>query len=169
MDRSKTSKFLADEVYLPGYMVLRKEDYDKRGGTFDFKVKEPPVARGNIVDYLTPRGLHICVSQAGYALVENMVRNGLLDGYDIPTLRETLLEGRVKITELYQKFRKEIGLSEPIQGRFDIHKLRQGKMPILKLDFSFANRAISGNLISVVAPKPMPQLNHDLIRFNPKI
>ncbi len=161
-----TTEFLAEEVYLPGYMAIANEDYDKKGATFDFNVKEPPVARGNIVHYFTPRGLHICVSQAGYALVEQMVREGQIEGFEIPNLRETLLEGRVKITELYQKFRKEIGLDNPNQGRFDIQRFRQGKLPVLKLDFGFANDAITGNLVSVVAPKPMPQTNRDIMRKN---
>jgi len=164
----RTSEFLSEEVYLPGYMLLRKEDYDKKGATFDFSVKEPPVARGNIVHYLTPRGLHICVSQGGYALVENMAREGLLEGFDIPNLRNTFLEGRVKITELYQKFRKEVELSNLIQGRFDVQKLRLGKIPILKLDFRFANGAVEGDLVSVIAPRPMSQMNQDVMRFKPE-
>jgi len=158
-------EFLADEIYLPGYMLLANEDYDKKGATFNFNVREPPVTRGDIVPYFTPRGLHICVSQAGYALVENMLREGLLDGLELQGLRETVLEGRVKITELHQKFRKEVRLSKPIQGRFDIERFRFGKLPVLKLDFGFANDAITGNLVSVVAPRPVPQMNSDIIRI----
>jgi len=159
-----TFEFLANRVYLPGYMALRQEDYDAKGAVFSFKVKEPPVARGNIVHYFTPRGLHICVSQAGYALVEHMAREGIAEGMEIDALRQTLLEGRVKITELYQKFRKEIGLTGQIQGRFDISRFRQGKLPVLKLDFAFENGAVEGNLVSVIAPRPMPQMNADLMR-----
>ena len=158
-------EFLADEVYLPGYMLLANEDYDKKGATFNFNVREPPVTRGDIVPYFTPRGLHICVSQAGYALVENMLRDGLLEGFELQNLRETLLEGRVKITELYQKFRKEIGLFKPIQGRFDIEAFRAGRLPILKLNFGFENNSIEGFLTSVIAPKPVPQMNSDIIRI----
>ncbi len=137
-------EFLADEIYLPGYMLLESQDYDKKGATFNFNVKEPPVARGDIVHYFTPRGLHICVSQAGYALVENMLREGLLEGFELQNLRENLLEGRVKITELYQKFKKEIGLSKPIQGRFNIEAFRFGRLPILKLNFGFENNLVEG-------------------------
>ena len=160
-----TREFLREEVYLPGYMTLAQEDYDKKGGTFNFNVKEPPVARGNIVHYLTPRGLHICVSQAGYAIVEHMVNEGVLENLDIETLRDTLLHGRVKITELYQRFRREVELFKPVQGRFDITKLRLGRMPLLKLDFDLGNRAIQGNLVSVIVPCPMPQINSDLLRY----
>ena len=159
-----TFDFLADEVYLPGYMALSNPDYGKNWATFDFNVKEPPVARGNIVHYFTPRGLHICVSQAGMALVENMVKEGLVEDISIPEFRNTVLEGRLKITELYQKFRKEVGLSKPLPGRIDVVRFRQGRIPVLKLNFDFGNRAVNGNLVSVIAPKPTHQLNADLMR-----
>lgn len=150
---------------MPGYMTLFNEDYDRKGATFNFKVKEPPVIRRGIINYFTPRGLHICVSQAGYALVEHMAEQGLLEGFEIPTLRKFLLEGRVKITELYQKFRKELEVSKPIPGRLNIRRFRAGKMPVLKLDFSFSNGGITGNFISVIAPEPVPQTNKDIIRI----
>jgi len=159
-----TTEFLANEVYLPGYMGIASQDYDKRSATFDFNVKEPPVARGKIVDYVTPRGLHICISQGSYALVENMVREGEFGELDIECLRNTLLEGRVKITELYQRFGKEIRLGKPIQGKFDVTRFRFGRLPILKLDFGFDNDAITGNLVSVIAPKPVLQTNRDIMR-----
>ncbi len=160
-----TFKFLEQEVYLPGYMALASADYSGQGGEFIFNVREPKVVRGDFVNYFTPRGLHICVSQAGYALVENMATLGLLGDIDVKGLREIFLEGRVKITELFQRFRREVGLSEPIQGRFDITRLRLGKMPVLKLDFDFAGRAVTGNLVSMITPKPMLQINQDLLRF----
>ena len=163
-NETTTFEFLAKEVYLPGFMTLREEDYDSKGAMFKFDVKEPSVARGSIVDYFTPRGLHICVSQAGYALVEHLVSERLVNDLEIASLRQTLLEGRVKITELYQKFRKEIELGKPIQGRFDILRFRQGKLPVLKLDFAFENGAVSGNLTSMIAPRSMPQMNQDLMR-----
>jgi len=93
-----------------------------------------------------------------------MIRKGLVKGFEIPTLRKTLLEGRVKMTELCQKFRREIGLSEPVPGRLDIRKFRTGKMPVVKFDFSFANGAITGNLMSVIVPNPVPQTNTDISR-----
>ena len=51
-------------------------------------------------------------------------------------------------------------------GRFDVNKLRLGRIPILKLDFGFENSAVTGNLVSLIAPKPVPQLNQDLLRYN---
>ena len=160
-----TTEFLANEIYLPGYMAIRKEDYDLRGGLFSFDVKEPPVARGDIVHYFTPRGLHICVSQAGYALVEHVAREGLFEGVGVEELRQTLLAGRVKIVELYQKFRREVGLNRVIQGRFDISKFRTGKLSALKLDFAFENGAISGNFLSMISPESVAQTNADIARI----
>ncbi|MFH1210000.1 MAG: hypothetical protein V1663_04395 [archaeon] len=165
LTQKTTFEFLADEIYLPGYMLLAKDDYDKKGATFSFNVKEPPVVRGDILHYLTPRGMHICASQAGYALVEHMLREGLLEGFELQRLRETFLEGRVKMTELYQKFRKEVGLYKTIQGRFNVQAFRSGRLPVLKLDFSFENNSIEGFLTSVIAPKPVPQTNWDIIRI----
>jgi len=159
-----TFEFLEQKVYLPEYMTLFKADYDKNGGTFEFNLKEPKVTRGSFVNYFTPRGLHICVSQAGYALIENLAKEGQLEDMDIQTLRNVLLQGRVKIIELYQKFRKEIGLSKPIQGRFDISRLRLGRTPVLKLEFDFGNRAVNGNLVSIIAKRPTVQLNQYALR-----
>jgi len=160
-----TEQFLENEVYLPGYMLLAGADYDKKGGVFTFNLREPLVLKETFPSYLTPRGLHICVSQASYALVENMIREEIIEDFDILNFRDIFLQGRVKITELYEKFRKEIGLSKIVQGRFDILQFRMGKFPILKLDFDFENKAIHGNLVSVIAPNPVPQTNSDMIRF----
>ena len=160
-----TTEFLAEEVYLPGYMAIRKEDYDRNGGTFSFNVKEPPVARGEIVHYLTPRGLHICMSQAGYALVENMAREGLTEELDVSKLRETLTGGRVRIYEMDRiRFRREVGLTKPVQGKFTIQKFRLGKKPVLWLDFSIENSAVTGSFRSIIAPHPVPQTNADIMR-----
>ena len=158
-------EFLKNEVYLPGYMTLISADYDLKGGKFEFNIREPKVTRGSFVNYFTPRGLHICVSQAGYALVENMINEGVFEELNIQALRQIFLQGRVKIIDLYQKFRKEIELSKLIEGRFNITRLRLGKMPVLQLDFDFGNRAVSGNLTSLIVQKPMLQINQDLLRF----
>jgi len=160
-----TFEFLEQQIYLPGYMTLASAAYDANGAEFKFNLKEPPVTRGSFVNYFTPRGLHICISQAGYALVEHLANKGELGDLDVPNLRAIFLEGRIKITELFQKFRKELGLSEPIPGRIDITRLRLGKTPVLKFDFEFENRAVTGNLVSIIAPKPMSQLNQDILRF----
>lgn len=160
-----TFEFLEQEIYLPGYMTLASAKYHDNGAGFLFNVREPPVVRGSIVDYITPRGLHICISQAGYALAENLIKEGEFKGLDLGTLREILLQGRVKITELFQKFRKEVGIVEPIPGEFIITRMRPGKTPVIKLDFNFAEGAITGNLVSMIVAKPTPQLNQDIVRF----
>ncbi len=160
-----TFEFLQKEVYLPGYMALTLAEYDSNGANFLFKVKEPKVTRGDFVHYFTPRGLHICVSQAGYALVEYLANQKKLRNIDEQVLRKTMLQGRIRIIELFQKFRKEVELSEPIPGRFDISKIRLGKIPILKLDFDFRDGAVTGNLVSLITPIPTPQLNQDILRF----
>ena len=161
-----TFEFLEEEVYLPGYMTLASANYDSGGADFLFNIKEPRVTRGDFVHYFTPRGLHICVSQAGYALAEYLAGQEELRNINPQVLRSTLLQGRVRITELFQRFRKEIELSEPLPGRFDISKLRLGKIPILKLNFEFAGGVVTGNLISLIAPVPGPQINQDVLRFN---
>jgi len=70
----------------------------------------------------------------------------------------------LKIIELNQKYRKEVALDRDLQGRLDLTKSRWGKMPVFKVDFDLANRAITGNLTAVFAPKPMPQMNADILR-----
>jgi len=163
---SNTFEFLEHQIFLPGYMTLASAIYDNNGAKFKFNLKEPKVTRG-IVNYFTPRGLHICVSQGAYALVEYLASKGEFGNLDILNLREIALEGRLKITELFQKFRREVGLSEPIPGRIDITRLRLGKTPVLKVNFEFGAKAVTGNLVSIIAPKPMPQLNQNILRFNP--
>ncbi len=160
-----TFEFLEQQVYLPGYMTLASAAYDANGAEFKFNLREPPVTRGSFINYFTPRGLHICISQAGYALLENLANEGRLENLDAQILRKIAFEGRIKITELYQKFRKELELSEPIPGRIDITRLRLGKTPVLKVNFEFGARAVTGNLVSIIAPKPMSQLNQDILRF----
>ena len=159
-------EFLSEDVYLPGWMLLVSEYYDRNGGTFSFNAREPPVAREQVVNYITPRGLHIYISQAGFALGEYLVKERQLEGLDVESFRELMLQGRMRIIELNQRFRRELELGKLIQGRFDITKLRLGKMPVLKLNFDFEKRAIYGDLTTVIAPFPVPQLNQYLIRGN---
>ncbi len=161
-----TFEFLKKQIYLPRYMTLVSATYGAKDAEFKFNLREPKVTRG-IVNYFTPRGIHICISQAAYALAEHLVNRGELGNLDILNLRTIALEGRLKIIELYQKFRKEIELPDSIPGRIDLTRLRLGKAPVFKFDFEFGARAVTGNLVSIIAPKPMPQLNQDILRFNP--
>ncbi len=149
-------------VYLPGYMGLRTEKYDGRTGIFDFSPTEPPVA-AIPVRYLTPRGAHIFISQAGLCLIEDVIETEGFD-MDVGDYRELTLDGRMKIVELNSKYRREVGTEEDLEGRMDLTNIRWGRMPMIKMDFDLADGAITGNLVGVLAPKPMPQMNADIIR-----
>jgi hypothetical protein len=145
-------------------MTLTNPDFGNNWATFDFQVKEPPIVRGNILDYLTPRGLHICISQAGYAMVERMANEGLLEGLAVDSLRKILLEGRVKITELHEMFRREIGLLKPIPGKIELTRSRGGAVHIKRFTYDFGNKAFHGNWTSLIASQPTHQTNADLMR-----
>jgi len=150
-----------ESLYYPGYMGLLTEDYDERSSVFDFKPTEPKVFRP--LEYFTPRGAHIFISQAGMCLVENVL---IKEGFDmdIKEYRELTAEGRLKIIELNQKYRREVGIDKSLQGKLDLTKIRWGKMPMVKIDFDIANHSITGSLIGVLAPKPMTQTNADIWR-----
>ncbi|GAH52186.1 unnamed protein product, partial [marine sediment metagenome] len=96
---------------------------------------------------------------------ENMIDEESLDYESIPAFREMILQGRLKMTELFQKFRKELKTSNTIPGKITLEKIRMGKIPLLKMGFDFGNRAVYGNLVSVIAPQPVPQTNANIIRF----
>ncbi len=151
-----------ERLYLPGYMGLQSEDYDKRSGVFDFTPMEPPVTILS-TKYLTPRGAHIFISQAGLCLVEHVLIDEEFD-MSIDEYRELTMDGRIKIIELNQKFRREIELDKVLQGRVDLTRIRWGRTPMIKMDFDLANNAITGNLTGVLAPKPMTQMNADILR-----
>jgi hypothetical protein len=77
--------------------------------------------------------------------------------------RELTSQGRMKIIELNQRYRREVSLDRNLQGRNALTRVRWGELPMVKMDFDIANRAISGNLTGVLAPRPMPQLNADIM------
>lgn len=145
-------------------MGLRTEDYDNRSGVFGFKPIEPQVTILS-TKYLTPRGAHIFISQAGLCLLESIFEK---EGFDMSTeeYRELTMDGRMKIVELNQKYRRELTLDKNLQGKLNLTKIRWGKAPIVKVDFDIANRAITGNFVAIVAPKSTPQMNADIIRRN---
>ena len=151
------------ELYLPGYMGLLTEDYDKRTAIFNFTPTEPHVFKA--ANYLTPRGAHIFISQAGLCLIENiLVEEGF--NMSVEEYRALTSEGRMKIVELNQKYRKELGLNRELQGRVDLTGIRWGKLPMVKLNFDIGEHAITGNLIGVLAPRPVPQTNSDILAIN---
>lgn len=156
-----TFEFLKSEIYLPEYVVLREADFDKKGGTFAFIAKEPLIARSTSQpNYLTLKGLPLCLSQAAYAIGENLVKEGLLGDLEIMNLRKILSEGRIRIPEVYERFRRQVKLGKPIQGRFDIAHLRLGKKTLLKLNYDFENNSIEGNFISIITNTPNPPMNY---------
>ena len=127
-----------------------------------FNPTEPPVTILS-TKYMTPRGAHIFISQAGLCLVEYVLANECFD-MSTQEYRELTIDGRMKIVELNQRFRREIALDRGLQGRVDLTRIRWGKLPMILMDFDLANHAITGNLIGVLAPKPMPQMNADILR-----
>jgi len=151
-----------EQVYLPRYMGLLTEDYAGQSGVFDFKPTEPPVARIPI-EYLTPRGVHIWLSQTGLCVIEHVLETG---GFDMPIdeYRDLTMQGRLKIVALNQRFRKEVSAKNNLQGKMDLTRIRWGNMPMVKMEFDIANRAITGDLTGVLAPHPVPQTNTDIIR-----
>lgn len=164
MIKMQTKFQFLENFYLLGYMGLRTEDYDNRSGVFGFTPIEPPVTILS-TKYLTPRGAHIFISQAGLCLVENILET---EGFDMSTneFRKLTMDGRMKIVELNQKYRRELTLDKNLQGKLNLTKIRWGKAPIVKIDFNLANRAITGNFTAILAPKSTPQMNTDIIRRN---
>lgn len=164
IDTRTAPQFLADDIYLPGWMLVQSVDYSKDSGVFTFSPREPEVARGSIVSYVTPRGLHVLISQAAYCLMENQAEEGRLN---IPTqdLRKLLLGSRVKITELYERFRREIEMLGSIEGKVTLTTLRLGRIPIARFDFDFGERAIVGNLTTAIAHNPITPINADVVRI----
>jgi len=148
-------------MYLPGYMTILNEDYSKGKAWFDFKPVEPQVTV--LSDkYLTPRGTHICLSQSSYCFFEKLIEDG--GHFNPEELHQLGFDGRLKLVEFNQRFRKEVKLSEILQGRLELTKLRWGKMPLLKMDFDLGNKSITGNLVGVIAPNPIPQTNRDILK-----
>ncbi|MDA3836331.1 MAG: hypothetical protein PF542_01800 [Nanoarchaeota archaeon] len=156
--------FLKEDVYLPGYTTIENFKYDKNRGLFEFNPVEFLVSPIEKIDYLTPRGLHLCLSQASYALGEEILNKEL--GGDVSEVRKSLLEGRVKIIELNQKLRKEIKTGEPLFGEVTLRASRRGKTPIYSWEFDFGDKSIYGNMVTIIAQDQMIQTNASLSRLN---
>ncbi len=153
------------EVYLQGYFTLTSQDYSGKKGWFGFNPIEPSVTMLSS-QYWTPRGSHITISQAAYCFWEELMIKDLLD-IDIMEFRKFGCEGKLKLTELNQKFRREVNLDSPLQGRFIVTRIRNGKIPIVKMDFDLAEGSFTGDLTGLVAPRPLPQTNANFLRINP--
>ncbi len=168
MDPRNVQEFLAQDVYLPGYVNFKQEDQDGRAAVFLFNISEPPVARGEIVHYATPRGYHLCIAQAEYALVERLIQEDKLPELgetSLDKLRSILLTGRVKIARLDEHFRREVSLDKPVQMKLELKRVRQiGIAPKLEFNFDFANRSMWGMSISSIAPDKVIPLNMEAAR-----
>ncbi len=154
-----------ERLYLPGYMTLQSEDYDKRTGIFRFAPTEPPVTVLS-TEYLSPRGAHIFISQACLCLLEYVLeQEGEQEGFymSVQEYRELTFQSRMKIIELNQRFRRETTLDRSLQGSIALTRVRWGKVPMVKMDFDIANHAFTGNLTGVLKLRPMPQLNADIL------
>ena len=151
-----------ERVYLPGYITILDQDFSGNKARFDFRPIEPPVTV--LSDrYLTPRGTHILLSQGAYCFSEKLMIDN--DLFDRETIERWGLAGRLKLVEFNQKFRKEINLSDTLQGRLTLTRLRPGKIPIVQFDFELGYRASTGNMTGLVSPKPTPQTNADILRL----
>ena len=128
------------KMYLPGYMVIQNQNYgcDKQAW-FDFNPIESQVTV--LSDkYLTPRGTHIFLSQSVYCFAEQLITS--LDYYNSQDLQQLGFDGRLKMVEINEKFRKEIELSNIIQGKLILTKIRMGKLPILKFNFDIGEKEL---------------------------
>ena len=155
-------KQFLNKIYLPGYVAVLSENHSGRDSYFEFRPVEPPVTVFSD-KYVTPRGTHILLSQASFCVVDNLVRSG-----ELPMSSEEYYElgseGRFKLVEFNQRFRREIRLDDVLQGKLTVTGLRLGRLPFLKIDFDLGSRAISGNLTAMLAPHPVPQTNVDIMR-----
>ncbi len=149
-------------LYLPSYMTIKKQDYAGRIGFFEIAPKEPPVT---ILSsrYLTPRGSHIILSQAGVCLVEHLAAEGELD-IDLESFRKLTYDGRLKLVELNQRFKRELPVDRQLQAKVALTRFKPGRIPLVQMDFDIGGRAFIGNLTCVIAPKPVPQKNIDILR-----
>ncbi|MCD4666877.1 hypothetical protein K8R47_03640 [archaeon] len=150
------------KLYLPGYMGLLTENYNQKSAVFDFAPTEPPVTILS-TEYFTPRGAHIFISQAGFCLMEHILKTEKFD-MNIEDYRDLTMQGRMKIIELNQRYRKELKLDDYLQGKLNLTKIRWGKRPLVKIDFDISNRSITGNLTCILAPEPIIPINADICR-----
>ena len=157
--------FLQQEVYVPGFMTIKNFSYSNNMGYFEFNPVEFKVSPLGSIDYLTPRGLHLCISQSTYSLMEELIEN--LDfGFEKSYLREVVTQGRIKIKKLFQDFRREVKSNQLLEGKVELVDFRTGRMPLLVFDFNFGNKSILGWTKNVIAPNSLPQTNINLTRLN---
>ncbi|GEM_PF-2365258 len=162
-EEKRTALDVLGEMYLPEFVALRDDgDYSGKSVVFNFNPNEPRVV-SHPLNYLTPRGLHLCLSQASYCFYEHLVMNEKMS-FDLNTARDIYFQMRLRITELNQKFRKEMRLSS-FQGKLNLDRLRVGdRFSLARFSFDMGNRAIVGDLTTMIAPHSVPQTNIDTLR-----
>ncbi len=161
---SNSLEFMKTRMYLPGYMSVKTLDYRGDHLDFSFVPVEPQVTILSS-QYLTPRGMHICISQAVYAFAEELAERGRL-GLDVKELRDVYLKGRLKLVEMLHRMRRELETTSTLPGRLNLTKFRQGSMPVIKMDFDIGDNALCGYLVGVIAPRKVSQTNKDILRMN---
>ncbi|MBU2576417.1 MAG: hypothetical protein KKF50_01725 [Nanoarchaeota archaeon] len=161
--KTETAIDVLGRMYLSEFLTLGRDgDYGRNEAVFNFNPNEPPVALYQL-GYLTPRGLHICLSQAAYCFYEHLVRKERLP-FDIDIARDLYFDMRLRITELNQKFRREMPLRH-FQGKLSLDRMRIGKeISLAKISFDMSNRAITGDLTTVISPYSVPPTNADILR-----
>lgn len=165
MTGDTTFQFI-ESLYFPGFMSLLSAEQDGREARFSFMPKEPQVSPVS-AHYFTPRGAHITISQAGLYLIENVLAAEGLFNISPEQYRELTRKGHMKITELNQKFRREIGVNEPVEARFSLDYARRfNRMPLVKVSFNLADRAFRGDFTAVIEQNPVPQTNEDIMIKN---
>jgi hypothetical protein len=159
-----TLDFMGRKMYLPGWMSVSSASYDRNSLIFGFTPMEPQITTLS-ERYMTPRGAHISISQAAYVLLEELAVRGQLP-LDLEQIRQVYLGGRLKLTDINFRMRREVGVGSPSIGRLELSRLRLGGTPFLKMHYDLAERAITGELIGMLAPDSRPQLNQGILRIN---
>ncbi len=148
-------------MYLPRYMSVMAVESRKESMTFDFVPVEPQVTVLSS-QYMTPRGAHVCVSQAVYAFAEEIAPR--LFGIDVKKLREVYLGGRLRLRKILFDHKKELETDGTFPGRLDLIRFRPGRIPYIEMNYDLGDGALVGFITGVIAPQTVPQTNQDILR-----
>lgn len=148
----KTGLDIVREMYSSEFMTLTSEDYDKESSVFGFIPKEPPVTKQPI-DYLTPRGTHLFISQGAYCLVENLIREGKIE-FTANELRDLYFKLRLQLTDFGVKMRRPISLDKLVQGKLSLKKFRPGKLPVIVINYDIGNKSFRGTTLGTISSYP---------------
>ena len=152
-----------ERMYLPNYITILSADYDRKSVLFKIKPMDFSVSN-HPVDYLTPRGTHLIISQGAYCFIEHLVKEGKID-LTLPELRELYFDLRLQITRFSVDMRRGISLDRILQGKLTLTKLRNGKLPFIMMDFDLGNKSFSGDIKGVITPTSMPPTNTIALKY----